>query len=84
MEAIMAYVARPHEFQVAAPYRQAAPQASAPRRGIWRRLYDAVMLAHQRDVEREIGRYMNRHGKLTDSMEREITERFFGNSSRGF
>jgi hypothetical protein len=83
LEAIMAYVARPHEFQPAVPYKYPAPQTT-PRRGFWRRFHDAIMLAHQRDVERDISRYMARSGRLTDSMEREITERFFGNSSRGF
>jgi hypothetical protein len=93
MEAIMAYVAHPREFQSAVPFKYPAQQvasrpgptkSSTPRRGFWRRLYDAIMEAHQRDVEREIGRYFARHGKMTDSMEREISERFFGNSSRGF
>lgn len=81
----MAYVAHPSEFRTAAPYKYPARPASVARRGFWRRLYDAVMLAHQRDVEREISRYVGRSGgRLTDSMEREIAERFFGNSSRGF
>ena len=82
----MAYLAHPREFQSALPYKYAAPAAAtpAPRRGFWRRLYDAIMEAHQRDVEREIGRYFARHGKMTDSMEREIADRFFGNSDRGF
>ena len=89
----MAYVAHPREFQSAVPFKYPAQQVASPqaatkpsirRRGFWRRLYDAVMLAHQRDAEREIARYVARSGKLTDSMEREIAERFFGNSSRGF
>jgi len=80
----MAYVAHPREFHLATPYRPAEASSSTPRRGFWRRVYDAIMLAHQRDVEREIGRYFARHGKLTDSMEREVAERFFGNSGRGF
>jgi hypothetical protein len=88
MEAFMAYVAHPREFQSALPYKYATPAVPAPkpapRRGFWRRLYDAIMEAHQRDVEREISRYVARSGRLTDSLEREIAERFFGNSSRGF
>lgn len=83
----MAYVAHPSEFNSAVPYsypKRGTP-VSGPRRGFWRRLRDAVMLAHQRDFEREIARYVGRSGgRLTDSMEREIAERFFGNSSRGF
>jgi len=80
----MAYVAHPNEFRSAVPYQYPAAPARAPWRGFWRRVYDAIMLAHQRDVEREISRYIARSGRLTDSMEREISERFFGNSGRGF
>ena len=80
----MAYLAHPREFQAAVPYRPAQPKISSRRRGFWRTLYDAIMLAHQRDVEREIARYVGRQGKLTDSVEREIADRFFGNSNRGF
>jgi hypothetical protein len=34
------------------------------------------MLAHERDAQREIERFVARRGKLTDSMEREIAERY--------
>jgi hypothetical protein len=81
----MAYLAHPNEFRSAVPYKYPAAQARTPRRGFRRRVYDAIMLSHQRDVEREISRYVARSGgRLTDSMEREISERFFGNSGRGF
>ena len=81
----MAYVAHPNEFRSAVPYKYPATAPKAPRRGFWRRLYDAIMESHQRDFERQIARYMARSGgRLTDSMERELSERFFGNSGRGF
>ena len=83
----MAYVAHPNEFRTAVPYKYpTSPVVPLPatRRGFWRRLYNAIMLAHQRDAERDIARYVARHGKFTDSLEREIGERFFGNSGRGF
>ena len=72
----MAMIARPFQFKDAVPYRP-APQ-TRPRRGFWRALYDAIVLAHQRDTQREIDRFVARRGKLTDSMEREIFERFTG------
>ena len=74
MEAIMAFVVTPAHFRDAAPY-EPAPRAKLRRRNPWRWLYDAVMLAHERDTQREIERFVARRGKLTDSMEREIAER---------
>jgi hypothetical protein len=48
----------------------------------WRMLRDALIEARQRQVEREIGRYLeSTGGKLTDEAEREI-ERRFGCRSR--
>ena len=63
-----------------------APSAVAPRhfttetsprtrRGFFRRLVDAMMLARQRQAEREIARYLNT-SKFTDEAEREIERRF--------
>lgn len=77
----MAYVARPSDFHTAVPVKAAtlAPAASplpAPRRPFWRRLLDRLLEARQRDAEQEIAQYMARRGKLTDSMEREIADRF--------
>jgi hypothetical protein len=83
MEAIMAYAARPHEFHSAMPTRASIP-ASVPsgipasRPGFWRRLLDHVIEAQQRAAQRSVEEYLARNGKLTDSMEREIAERPFG------
>ncbi len=71
----MAFVARSGHFRDAVPY-EPAPQAQPHRRSLWRRFYDAVMLAHQHQAQREIERFVARRGKLTDSMEREIAERY--------
>ena len=74
----MAYVARPRDFHGATPYQaRALPQPA--RRGFWRTLVEAITLAHQRDAQREIDRYVARRGKLTDSIEREITEQIIRN-----
>ena len=77
----MAYVARPSDFHGAQPYTAApaAPAVSplpAPRRRFWLRLIDRVLDARQRDAEQEVAQYLARRGKLTDSMEREIADRF--------
>jgi hypothetical protein len=49
------------------------------RRGMWQRVYDAIMRSQQRRAEQEIARYVARHGGLfTDDMEREIMHRLEG------
>ena len=77
----MAYVARPSDFHGAAPYQDAtsAPAASPlpiPRRRFWTRMLDRLIEARQEDAEQEVAQYLARRGKLTDSMEREIADRF--------
>jgi hypothetical protein len=81
MEANMAYVARPADFRGATPYAAAslAPVAAplpAPRRRFWLRMLDRLIEARQSDAEQEVAQYLARRGKLTDSMEREIADRF--------
>jgi hypothetical protein len=81
MEAKMAYVARPSDFHGAAPCQAVtlAPVASplpAPRRRLWLRLLDRYLDARQQDADEAVAQYVARRGKLTDSMEREIANRF--------
>ena len=71
------------DFHHAAPYRAATPapiQKPAPRRGFWLGfwlgLIDAIALSRQNEAQREVDAYVARRGKLTDSMEREIGDRF--------
>ncbi len=53
------------------------------RRGLIRRVFDAMTVARQRQAEREIAVYLNgAGGKFTDEAEREIERRFLSNSSR--
>ncbi len=63
----------------AQPSRQL--RASVPaRRGLFRRIGDAIALSHQRAVEREIARRLgNPPGKLNDEMERRLFEQLTGN-----
>jgi hypothetical protein len=81
MEANMAYVARPSDFHGASPY-QAATLAPAvtperpSRRRLFLRMLDRLLDSQQRDAEQDVAQYVARRGKLTDSMEREISDRF--------
>ena len=57
----------------------AATQATKPlrKRGLWRRVIDAIAEARQRQVEREMANYVERSGiAFTDATEREIERRF--------
>jgi hypothetical protein len=50
-----------------------APAHSKRKRGFFRSLLDAMILARQHEAEREIARYLDRSGdKFTDESEREI------------
>ena len=52
-------------------------------RGLLRRFLDAMMASPQRQVDREIARYIRDiGGKLTDDAEREIERRFLSTPSR--
>jgi hypothetical protein len=75
MEAKMAYVARPSDFHGALPVKAVPAAPERPSR-FWRRLMDRLLDARQRDAEQEVARFMARRGKLTDSVEREIANRF--------
>jgi hypothetical protein len=81
MEAKMAYVARPSDFHGAVPVQTAAlVPATTPERPSRRRLFlrmlDRMLDSQQRDAEQEVAKYMARRGKLTDSIEREIANRY--------
>ena len=72
-----------------------APSAVAPRdlapthavasngRGLLLRFFDAMMASRQRQVDREIARFIHDNGgKFTDNTEREIERRFLSTPSR--
>jgi hypothetical protein len=59
----------------ASPCRD-AHLAAAPRKGLLRRFYEAVMDSRRQHAERDIARLLGRSGgRLTDDIERQITER---------
>ena len=51
-------------------------QPEPNRAGFFRRLINAIFVSRQRQVEREIARYLQ-NGRFTDEVEREIERRFF-------
>ena len=52
-------------------------EAVAKEAGILRRIFDALMESRQRDVDRQVARFLAARsgGTLTDSLEREISQR---------
>jgi hypothetical protein len=61
-----------------------SPAGTAGRRGLLRRLLDAIELSHQRATERDIarvlgGRLSRSGGRLTDEIERSMFEHVAGN-----
>jgi hypothetical protein len=70
-------MARSIPFDIASTDTPAAPIATAPKRRLLLRFYDALIESQQRRAEREIARYLQRGGvKFTDQVEREIERRF--------
>ena len=62
--------------------RSATQYAARPQRSLIGRLLDAVMVARQREAEREVARYLaSTGGKFTDEAEREIERRFLSSAS---
>jgi hypothetical protein len=54
------------------------PEREAPKKpGILRRIFDAFMQSRQRDIDRQIARFLAARsgGTLTDDLEREISQR---------
>jgi hypothetical protein len=69
----MTYAARPSEF---VPCRQTQPADRGSRRGLLRRIYDAIFQSREKQAERAIVAYLeSTGGRFTDSIERRITER---------
>jgi hypothetical protein len=74
----MSYAAHHKDFGSFVTHK--APPKSEPRArkvGILRRVFDAFMEARQRDVDRQVARFVASRsgGTLTDSLEREISQR---------
>lgn len=86
----MTYAPRPHEFVplFEAPAalgrqvgRQVGGQVAAPRRGLLRRIFGGVFETREAQAERKAAEYIARTGgRLTDEIEREITDHIIGGS----
>jgi hypothetical protein len=73
----MRYAANHKDFGSFVPH-QASPKAETVSRriGLARRVFDALMHSRQRDVDRQIARFVARSGRaFTDDLERELTRR---------
>jgi hypothetical protein len=73
----MTYAPRPNEF---VPYFEApaalAHRIGAPRRGLLRRIFGRIFESREQQAERSAADYIARSGgRLTDEIERQITER---------
>ena len=79
----MSSVALDRDFDLRRPPGPVPGSAPArAHRGIFRRILAAIERSHQRRVEQEAGRFIANHGgRLTDDLERQLTEHLSG---RGF
>ena len=60
-----------------------AKASTAPKRGLFGRMLDAMAAARMRQAEADVARYLaDTGGKFTDEAEREIERRFLSNPSR--
>lgn len=78
----MTYAPRPHEF---VPLFEAPAalgrQVAAPRRGLLRRIFGGIFESREAQAERKAADYIARTGgRLTDEVEREITDHIIGGS----
>jgi hypothetical protein len=65
-------------------FTPALPEAEkAPRKALWRRVFDRMIESQQRRADREIARFIASHGGLfTDDMERQIMRRLTQNDRK--
>jgi len=75
----MTYAARPTDFQRhIAPYGRPVDFKAPPRQRFLTRLFNAIFESRERQAARAVEAYLARTGhRLTDSIEREISEHFF-------
>ena len=72
----MTYAAHHKEFASIDRKPVAAPQAVADRRGILRRIFDAVYESRRRHAEREVAAFIERSGgRITDDVEFQMSQR---------
>jgi hypothetical protein len=74
----MAQVAHPPHFIESRTLRSTAAAAARPIQRLFGRVCDALLLANQRQAERDIARFVSTRGRFTDSLEREISNIILG------
>jgi hypothetical protein len=74
---IMSYAAHRRDFGSYLGQRPSKTEAAPKRPGILRRILDTFMESRQRDVDRQITRFLAARSarRLTDDLEREISQR---------
>jgi len=84
MEMVMAYVPNAQEFLPSVRGRCRTPASNSPasKPGILRRIVQAMFEWRQAQADREIARFLARSGgRLTDDMERRLTEHLLSRNS---
>jgi hypothetical protein len=79
----MTYAPRPHEFipLFEAPAALGRQVAAPRRRGLLRRIFGGIFESREQQAERNAADYIARSGgRLTDEIERQITDRIVGGS----
>ena len=77
-------IPRSHDFAVRDDPTNLPKTATRPaRRGILHRVFEAVRQWRQRQVDREIARFLGSDGHLTDESERRLFEHLTSNCSFG-
>jgi len=87
MEMAMAFVLNTQEFLPSVHGRRRSPASNSPasKPGILRRIVLAMFEWRQAQADREIARFLARSGgRLTDDMERRLTEHLLSRNSTGY
>jgi hypothetical protein len=72
----MTFAVRPSELTPCGKQRPADGRGATRRRGLLRRIYDAVFESRQKQADRVVEAYLDRTGgRFTDEIERRITMR---------
>jgi len=74
---VMSYAAHRRDFGAFVSRTPANGETLAKRLGILRRIFEAFMESRQRDIDRQVARFLAARsgGTLTDDLEREISNR---------
>ena len=81
----MTYAAHHGEILPSCNDKPAARSGRAKRRGIWRRIFDAVYESRRRHADREVAAFIERSGgRMTDNIEFQISQRLMTGDWNGW